>query len=239
MRDSKARDYAMTCFVNVYLRDPLDTEPYFRYCRELRDGTRASDEYSSRHLAHLDLYERTEQGDFDYWLTSPDKIKKLVEHAARTRRCDVIERYAPQLPNERFWNMYVSLYYNSSLYPILSTVMALPVTLTDAIYYVRRGLHREVMVHIVGRADCRTGETITLARIACWYCAKVSTTDELLALEGVGLDLTSPRLLYIAVCYSNNGPIIPLLRERCSQVGALDVITPNGKTLREMRDDLF
>lgn len=199
----------------------------------------AGDKNNERHLRHLDLYELAEQGDFSYWLTSPIKTQTLALYAVRDGRCDIIEQYAPRVPESPYWNRCLALYYNRALYPILSLVMVLPVSLVDVTRYVRHGLHREVMVHIVGRVDHKSGETITLESIARWFCKSANSVGPLLALESVGLDLGDPSLLYVVLeesdflgfCGHAITPAIELLRKRCDR---LDETMPNGKTLREM-----
>lgn len=213
-----ARRYAPIPFVSLYGEDAHQAEMYFDYCRAVREGAEA-DEYTERHLAHLVLYEQAEQGDFSHWLTSSDSIRRLAAFAARNDRCDVIEKYAPQLPSSPHWNGYISIHYNHSLYPVLSLVMPLPVTSFDAMCYVRWGLHREVMVHIVGRADRATGKTITLEGIGLMVVifADPSCPRPLLGLEEIGLDLGNPQLLATALEDHKNGAVVDLLRQRAER----------------------
>ena len=205
-------------------------ELYFGYCKSIKDGTSAGDAYNEQHLAHLALHERTERGEFDCRSASSDGIGRMISLWVKCGRCDLIERYAPQLPDSLHWNSYVSTYYSPSLYAVLPLVMQLPVQLYDAGRYVCNGLHREVMVHIVGRASCCQREgVITLKKIAYWLCYLVKDSHRhLLSLEEVGLDLGNPQLLHDALGCRTSQSTIALLTERCTQAGTLDTPMPDS-----------
>lgn len=234
MDSQTAHKYASNCFTILYSVQPSATETYFEYCKAIRTGTLPGDEHNGLHLEHLRLYECAQRGDFDYWLTSPDKISRMVQYAAMGGRCDIIERYVPQLPDDPLWNFYVSIFYKPSMYSVLALVMPLPATPSDAAQYVHRGLHREVAVHILGRAGHRTGEAITLESIALKPCIVYGSSLHLLDLEKLGLDLGNPQLLYAALSRHASRATIALLRERCVHAGKLSMVMPNGQTLREM-----
>lgn len=230
-----ARRYANLHFVILYLSAERDR--YIEYCKEVRDGEHPDDQDNHLHLKQLDLYERTERGDFDHWPTDNATVEEIIKYAVRTDRCDVIERYAPHLPDNPLWNYYVSFHYTPFLYTALSSVMPLPVGLGDAVCYVSHGLHNEVALHIVGRRCRLTGEVITLRSIALKLCASYNSSQPLSALEGVGLDLSDPELLYVASLSTfTPDSTITLLRARCERSGTLDAVMPDGKTLREMLD---
>lgn len=224
----------MACFADLYRWRPSIVGPYIEHCRAIKSGVLPGDGYNWEHLEQLDRYECAERGDFDYWLTSPDKSRKLILYACENGRCDIIERYLPRLPDDPHWNHCVSAYYKPSLYPILSLVMPLPVTLQDAARYVYKKLHREAALHIVGRASHKTGKPITLESIVLELCRLYGTPRWFLDLEGVGLDLSSPNILYTALHEDAPRSVITLLHERCEQSSTLDSMMPNGKTLREM-----
>lgn len=219
--------------MDFYGSCPLNPASYFEYCKAIRSGEIPGDESNAQHLAHLDLYERAERGDFDDWLTRSVGVWRLAFYAARYGRCDIVEKYAPLSSDSGAWNYYVSTFYACSLYPILPLVMPLPIRMNDVIAYLCSGLHREVAVHIVGRTDRKTGKTITLESIALELCKTTMAPQRFLDLEEVGLDLDNPKLLYTVLGWNDNPPrsIATLLRERCTK---LDELMPNGKRLRKM-----
>lgn len=218
MDSETAGQLAKSPFTYLYTCRSSDHGWYFEYCRAIRGGTSIGDENNERHLEHLALYERTERGDFDGWLATPLLARRLIFHAVSNCRCDVIERYAPLLSSESYWNARASRSYRPPLYSVLPLIMPLPATIADAVRYVVRGLCREVVIHMVGHVDYKTGKTITIEGIG-GKAAKYSDSDVgyrlLLDLESVGLNLSNPKLLHKARYLNDEGPAINLLQERC------------------------
>lgn len=147
MNRAYARSLATECFTNLYRRDQTTVGQYLAYCKGIRDRTVSDPEFEAQHLAHLELYERAEQLDFDEWTTDLLKTHRLVRYAVREGRCDIIEKYASRAPTTRAWNTFTSSQYQPCLYAVLHLVMPLPASMYDALEYVRRGLHLEVATH--------------------------------------------------------------------------------------------
>lgn len=216
MNRAYARSLATECFTNLYRRDQTTVGQYLAYCKGIRDRTVSDPEFEAQHLAHLELYERAEQLDFDEWTTDLLKTHRLVRYAVREGRCDIIEKYASRAPTTRAWNTFTSSQYQPCLYAVLHLVMPLPASMYDALEYVRRGLHLEVATHIIGRTDCWTGLPITQARVARYaLCTNYALVPIYLNLEVIGLDLSDPTLLHEALRLRTRGcPLVRLLQSK-------------------------
>lgn len=236
----EAQDVANGFFPLLYHKGGEQLKQYIEYCRALKQSEAPRDDVANKQLADLELYERAEKGDFDGWLERIEFKLAFIHYTVSYRRCDLIEKYAPRLEDHGAWNFHVATEYHPSLYPILHLVMPRDVRAYVAKEYVRHGLHREVAVHILGRNDSSTGETLTLASLASQAIRSCDNARVFLNLEELGLDLDNPELLYSAMSRCpRNSVAVALLRERCEKAGVLDLVMPNGKTLREMLREML